>query len=234
MSCKVSVIQPVYNAAQYLEQNLACWTGQTLADIELIYVDDGSTDDSLRILQDCAKKDSRIHLYVLPENKGTWAARNLGIEKAHGKYTLFADADDTVLPETCEELARAMDESQADILQYDMEILNPHGLPQEDIAGVEQWVMPYDGLLYGRDVFTSCFRDGRYCWNLAGKVFRTELCKKVLSDIAAAGIQTASLRAAEDALLCFMLSYRAQSYKGLPKKKYYQYYYGRGGSGQKH
>lgn len=232
-ACKVSVIIPVYNMAQYLDQTIASWTAQTLKDIEIICIDDGSSDDSLRILEEKARADNRILVCAFPANKGTWAARNFGIEKAGGQYILFADADDTALPETCEELALTMDKCQTDILQYSAEVLDPNGQPEPNFAGLERYLTPYDGLLYGKDAFLLCFRDRKYAWNLCGKVFKTEICKNILSQIVAIGIQEEHVQIAEDVLLYFMLSYTAQSYKGIRGKKYYQYYRGRGGSGRK-
>lgn len=221
-ACKISVIIPVSNMAKDLDQTIASWTAQTLKDIEIICVDDGSSDDSLHILEEKAQTDSRLHVCTLPANKGLWAARNYGIEKASGQYIMFADADAAVLPETCEELAVAMDEAQTDILQYPIEVLNAKGLAEEEVVRTEHWLTPYDGVLHGKDAFTICFRERKHSWNLAGKMFRTEICKAVLSDIDAAGIQDEHVRSAEDALLYFMLSYTAQSYKGIQGKKYYQ------------
>ena len=233
-ACKISIIIPVYNMAQYLDKTIASWTAQTLKDIEIIYVDDGSSDGSLRLLEEKARANNRILVFAFPANKGTWAARNYGIEKASGRYILFADADDTVLPETCEELAMAMDESQTDILQYSIEVLNPNGLPEKDIADWERWLTPYYvGVQHGKDAFTICFRERKHSWTLWGKVYKTKICKEVLSDIIAAGIKDEHVRIAEDALLYFMLSYTAKSYKGIHGKKYYQYYLGHGGFGQK-
>lgn len=233
-ACKVSVIIPVFNMAKYLDQTIASWTGQTLKDIEVICIDDGSTDDSLRKLEDMAKSDSRIRLFSFSTNKGPWAARNYGVEEAAGQYILFADADDTVLPETCEDLVREMDKAQADILHFTAEVRNPNDLPEQEIADNERWLAPYNGLRYGKDVITLCFKERKIGWTLWNKMFKAGLCKKVLSDIIAAGLQDAYVRIAEDALLYFMLSFTAQSYKGIHGKKYYQYNFGLGGFGHQY
>lgn len=90
---KVSVIIPVYNAQQYLKQCLDSICQQTLHEIEIICIDDGSTDDSLRILQEYTKKESRLQI-LTQKNQGAGAARNCGLRAAKGLYLSFLDADD--------------------------------------------------------------------------------------------------------------------------------------------
>lgn len=92
---KVSVIVPVYNQEQYLSQCLDSICVQTLKTIEIICVNDGSTDGSLSILLEYQKKDSRICI-INQENKGLGAARNVGVLAAHGDYLVFVDSDDFV------------------------------------------------------------------------------------------------------------------------------------------
>ena len=90
---KVSVIIPVYNVEKYLRQNLESVANQTLKDIEIICVDDGSTDSSFEIVKEFAEKDSRF-IAVSQENGGAGAARNNGLRRAKGKYLSFLDSDD--------------------------------------------------------------------------------------------------------------------------------------------
>lgn len=90
---KVSVILPIYNVQPYLQQCLDTILNQTLRDIEVICVDDGSTDDSNLIVRELSKKDERLIL-LEQENKGAGAARNKGMEIAKGKYLSFLDSDD--------------------------------------------------------------------------------------------------------------------------------------------
>lgn len=90
---KVSVIIPVYNVEPYLKQCMDSVVGQTLKDIEIICVDDGSTDNSLDILREYAAEDSRIQI-IEQKNAGAGAARNNGMRYATGKYLSFLDSDD--------------------------------------------------------------------------------------------------------------------------------------------
>ncbi len=91
----ISVIIPVYNAEKYIKECLSSIIDQTYKNLEIICVDDGSTDHSLELLEFYRKKDSRIKIYK-QDNKGPAAARNLALEKANGDYISFVDADDTL------------------------------------------------------------------------------------------------------------------------------------------
>ena len=90
---KVSVIIPVYNVEKYLRECLNSVINQTLKDIEIILVDDGSTDSSLSICQEYAKKDDRI-IVLTQQNQGAAVARNNGIKIAKGEYLSILDSDD--------------------------------------------------------------------------------------------------------------------------------------------
>ncbi len=94
-SVKVSIIIPVYNTEKYLRQSLESAINQTLKDIEIICINDGSTDNSLNILEEYSRKDERIKIITQP-NQGQANARNLGISFAKGEYIGFLDSDDWV------------------------------------------------------------------------------------------------------------------------------------------
>lgn len=92
----ISIVMPVYNASNFLDKTVASVKNQTLTNIELICVDDGSTDNSLNILNDLAKENNFIKVYH-QENKGSGPARNKGIEFSKGEFIAFLDADDIYL-----------------------------------------------------------------------------------------------------------------------------------------
>ena len=112
---KASVIVPVYNAGPYLMQCLDSLKGQTLQDIEIICIDDGSTDDSPRILDEYAAEDKRIRV-VHKENEGLVAARKDGVRLAAGAYIGYVDSDDWVEGEMYERLYEKAEETQADLV----------------------------------------------------------------------------------------------------------------------
>lgn len=111
---KVSIIAPVYNVGEYLEQCMETLCGQTLKEIEIICVNDGSTDNSLSILESFAKKDPRVKI-ITKANAGIAAARNTGIEPALGEYILFVDSDDFIDKNYCEVLYSAAKKYDADL-----------------------------------------------------------------------------------------------------------------------
>ena len=113
---KVSVIIPVYNSANYLSQCLDSILNQTLKEIEIICVDDGSTDDSLSILNKYSKLDNRIKI-LKQNNKGGGIARNYGMSIAKGEYLIFLDSDDFFNENLLYETVKAADNFLADIVK---------------------------------------------------------------------------------------------------------------------
>jgi glycosyltransferase involved in cell wall biosynthesis len=90
----VSVVMPVYDAAEYISDTLNSILSQSLKDIEVIIIDDNSADDTLKLLQSFAANDSRIHLVNNSQNIGAGASRNIGLKIASGEYIIFLDDDD--------------------------------------------------------------------------------------------------------------------------------------------
>ena len=111
---RVSVIVPVYNAATYLPACIASLRAQTMEDIELIFVDDASTDDSLSLLRAAQAEDARVRVIAFPENRGVSAARNAGLDAAAGEFVGFCDADDWVEPGMFARLYEAAKAAEAD------------------------------------------------------------------------------------------------------------------------
>ena len=120
---KISVIVPVYNTQIYLEQCLKSLESQTLKEIEIICVNDGSTDDSAKILSDFAAKDSRFKI-IHQENKGQSAARNTGIGHASGEYIGFLDSDDWANPDMFEKLYTLAKTHDSDISMCSITVFN--------------------------------------------------------------------------------------------------------------
>ncbi|MBO5038346.1 MAG: glycosyltransferase [Alphaproteobacteria bacterium] len=111
----ISVIVPVYNAEKYLCQCLDSIINQTFEAIEILCVDDGSTDSSLAILNRYASKDDRIKVFS-QKNSGPAKARNVGLENSCGDYIMFCDADDTYEPNMCEEMYRTINDKNVDVV----------------------------------------------------------------------------------------------------------------------
>lgn len=113
----VSVVVPVYNTARYLPQCVDSLINQTLRDVEFIFVDDGSTDNSVEILEQYRKKDERIKI-LRQENMHAGVARNNGMKQATGKYIIFLDSDDYYDLTLLERAFRCAEKNQAEIVFF--------------------------------------------------------------------------------------------------------------------
>jgi glycosyltransferase EpsH len=126
----VSVIVPVYNAEQYLELCLESLCSQTMGDLEIICIDDGSTDDSAGILRSYIERDSRITVITQP-NRGQGAARNAGLARARGVWITGLDADDFLEPDAYA-CALELVTEQSDIICFSSEIEGTIAARQEE------------------------------------------------------------------------------------------------------
>ena len=115
---KVSVIIPVYNAERYLKQCLDSIINQTLKEIEIICVDDGSTDSSLEILKKYEKKDGRVQI-IQQKNQFAGVARNNGLKIARGKYVFFIDSDDFCEISLLNSVFLVAEKNNVDIVAFD-------------------------------------------------------------------------------------------------------------------
>ena len=122
----VSIIVPVYNVERYIKRCVDSLRGQTLQNIEIILVDDGSKDNSGCLCDEFAQQDSKIHV-IHKQNAGQGLARNDGLNIAKGRYVLFIDSDDFIEPDTCEKLSDRMEREQADLCSFGYQIETPQG-----------------------------------------------------------------------------------------------------------
>ncbi|MBQ5951117.1 MAG: glycosyltransferase family 2 protein [Lachnospiraceae bacterium] len=204
----LSVIIPVYNTAAYLLRCISSIRNQSYRNLEILCVDNGSSDDSLQILREFEKEDPRIT--VLEEKKkGVSAARNAGIRAAGGEYITFVDSDDAVAPKMYETLIGAMENEGADIAHCGYRRYEPDG-SFRDISGTGEYLaetnwQAIDHLLKGE----------KYIGSLCNKIYKTELFSGLEMD--------ESLVHNEDFLLNFQL-FRAAGKAVFLDKPFYQYY----------
>lgn len=154
---------PVYNGEKYLKQCIESLTNQTLEDIEIICINDCSTDKSLDILNAFAQKDSRIKIINQSINQGQSEARNLGIQLAKGEYIMFIDQDDWYELETCKKAYKQISENQNDFLIFNIryhyvesgnnKIDNKRLVPFEKVLSHPK-IKPYE---VGTNIFFSAF-----------------------------------------------------------------------------
>ena len=173
---KASVILPVYNVEDYLEECLDCILNQTLKEIEVICVDDGSSDRSLEILINYAQKDERI-IVLTQKNKGAGAARNYGLSIAKGKYLSFLDSDDVCDLSLLEKSVERAEEKSADIVIYKVSQFKLDSNNEKEFC---KWA--YHSENFSQEVFT--YKDSpkkifnsfqNWAWN---KLFRRDFIEK--------------------------------------------------------
>lgn len=124
----ISIIVPVYNAENVIEQTLQSLLTQTYTDFEVICVNDGSTDSSLERINTIAGDDSRV-VVLNQANAGVSVARNSGIAVANGDIAMFVDADDSLVSEACEFVAKTFEEQQCDVLTFGLQVEPPEAAP---------------------------------------------------------------------------------------------------------
>lgn len=115
----VSVVMPLYNAERYLSETIQSVLSQTYEDFELICIDDCSTDDTRKILEDFQNRDNRIRVLVNKDRKGAAKSRNRGIKEAQGKYLTFLDGDDIYDEEVIDKAYHAMERYDVDIVMFE-------------------------------------------------------------------------------------------------------------------
>ena len=155
-----SIIVTVYNIEKYIAECLDSLLGQNDVSFEIICVDDYSSDESFRIVQDYSKRDKRIRLYKLDKNVGLASARNLGIRKANGRYIYNIDGDDKLANGALKVMYDYMSNNQLDVLSFsalsffDSEELKKFGNENEYIRKNE-----YSGIWEGKRLFAELIKN---------------------------------------------------------------------------
>lgn len=129
---KISVLIPVYNASEYLDESISSLLNQTFADIELICVNDGSKDNSLEILNDFAAGDSRVKV-IDKENGGCGSARNRALEEASGEFVYFFDPDDLIEENAFELAYNSAVENDSDMVIFKANIFDSNGISNREV-----------------------------------------------------------------------------------------------------
>jgi len=168
MTCKVSIVVPIYDVEKYLAKCLDSLIGQTLSDIEIILVNDCSPDNSEEIVLDYQKKDSRIVYFKQSKNQGQGIARNVGVNAAKGEYILFVDSDDYLDLNAAEVLYKKAKELNLDVLEANyLKVFPTHQTKQENPV--------FDYVLNGNEFFEEIAFTYAVVWN---KLWRKEFLIK--------------------------------------------------------
>ena len=169
----ISVIIPVYNVAPYLPRCLESVCNQTYQNLEIILVDDGSTDKSLPICQQYAQKDNRITI-IHQKNGGLSAARNTGMDRMHGEFFTFIDSDDWIARDYCQMLLELINQSGADVSTGDYIYAFDDGSQKPSTVSTENktFSSTEDILYFGLKVHHTAWL----------KLYRTSVCGRLRFD----------------------------------------------------
>lgn len=147
----VSVVIPCFNVKPYLERCISALQTQTYQELEILTVDDGSTDGSRELLENLAKQDARIHVLFQPENRGVCAARNLALEQATGQWVCFCDGDDWFESSFVEKLLTCAHNENADYVFCNYQIVSDSKPPivSGSVAGLKSGCDPREVIACG-------------------------------------------------------------------------------------
>ena len=205
---KVSVIIPVYKVEKSIGRCLESVVNQTLQDLEIVIVDDGTPDNSMAIVRQFADKDSRFRILTHEHNRGLMQARKTGYSAAEGDYLLFCDSDDYLPLDAVEQLYTEAIQSGADVVSGDATLV----FPDNDRQVVRKSI-----LRYGTDK-TSVYKSlllGEYQHNLWGKVFK----KSLFRDHSYTTVE--HFTNGEDGFLFYQVMENVDKVVHLPKSVYY-------------
>lgn len=211
MPGKISIVVPVYNVEQYLDKCIQSILDQTYPNLEVILVDDGSTDRCSQICDEWSLRDSRIRV-IHQKNAGVAVARNVGIRAAGGEYLYFVDSDDWIATDLCEKVMQVFAVCDVDIVIFNCDQILENG---KSLGGTETL---REGLLSREDALKNLLQGNinGYLWN---KIYR----KKVFDNI-----WLPERTAFEDMAISYKLLINADQIYCLDEKLYY--YYQRAGS----
>lgn len=215
----ISILIPVHNAAAHVERTVGSALAQTHRDIEVVVVDDASTDGTALVVEGLQQADDRLRLVRLTDNVERFEARRRAVEEAHGDHLLFVDGDDYLDADFVERLVRDVEANgPADIVQTAIACDYDDPPSAEERQAYQDCLAPCAGVAVGSDVVHTIFRDGKAPWSVFAKLMSTELVRR-----AYALLPHARLVQAEDAVLIFVACTLATSWRGVPGIDGYHY-----------
>ena len=187
MTEKITVIVPVYNVEHYLNKCLDSLINQTYKNLEIIVINDGSTDNSGKICQEYAQKDNRI-IYIEKENGGQSEARNMGLDRMTGSYVTFVDSDDWVELDYVEVLYNKLIEYQADIAVGNYYSYNEQeGIFYFHIFGNSYYEKVYDNVSIFENFYESEHMKNFALICVGGKLYKSDLFRELRFEVGKLG-----------------------------------------------
>ena len=219
---KLSVIIPVYNEEKSLRRCLDSILSQSFKDLEIICVDDGSSDRSADILQDYVDRKPRVHATAFNRRLGTVLARKLALLDARGDYIMFADADDMILPGGCETAVRLIGECKADVLQFSVDF----EAEKKDAEQLDKFLRVFRSRTmesHGTNILYDCFVNHRFMHNLWNKIYRAGICREAVN-----AMPDIQLHHYTDQYLSFFILFFVKTFRSVVTKPCYRYHFGGG------
>lgn len=207
----ITIVIPAYNAENVIQRAIKSAQNQTYSNTEIIVVDDGSTDSTSSIAKRIAEGDRRIHVHSHDVNMRLFEARKTGVEKAHGDYILFLDADDVLLETCCEQCMHVLGRRSVDILHFGVETSYGGEVPEEVRTNDKRYFTPEAGMAFGEDIVHRIYEQRKGPWCVWGKMYAAEVVRRSMLDQ-----PPRSLQHGEDGYSFFVIARSAQSYLATP------------------
>jgi len=221
---KISIVIPVYNDGEFIKDCLESVLLQNYKNFEIICVNDGSTDNTLDVLNEYAKKDERVIVIDKKVNEGTMLARKSGAEIATGSYITFIDCDDVIAEDFLYYINESINKYNADIMHFNIAVqdfFHNNGKIERKHS-----LCPINKTLNStKEILRYTYLERKIHTALLGKAFRSEVCKKAFSQL-----PYEKNHVGEDVFSYLYLAYYANTYKGVCEidKDLYIYRYGLG------
>lgn len=225
VSPRVTIILPTFNDESTVADTLRSCLSQTLTDIEIICVDDASSDRTPEIIAEYGQRDPRIRLVRSATNRSAFQARRVGVQLASAPYILFVDGDDELLPTLAERTVREIERRQADLVGFAVEVVSTDGTP---VGGYQKRLKPMHRELRGAEVLAGLFPAGEPAQGQLWRyLFRTDVLREAYARLP----QDIALPRVNDLPVMFLVAALSQHYVSIDDRLY-RYHFGRGGSGQ--
>lgn len=221
----VSIVIPVFDDEEWVSKSLESCINQTIPEIEIICVDDASTDGTCEVIEKYRGADPRIKLVRLPENQSAFQARLAGISNSTAKWIMFLDGDDELAPTAVQEVLEAASTSGADVIGFGVDVVVPEGT---SVVRFARDLQPKYSSLVGDEIIEKLFPVGQVAQGHLWRYLWTADLLRRAYDAVPEGLK---LYRANDIPIAFLALAQATRYASVPSKLY-RYYWRRGVSGQ--
>lgn len=219
----ISIVVPAHNAASRIGDCLGSLLGQTLRDIEVVCVDDASTDGTAGLVKKLASEDSRLAYVRNDRGPNLSGARRAGTARTTGAYVMYVDGSDELVPDACARLLAEMHRSEVDILHFGVRVeagSKRDGEAAEEATGMTS---PAPQSLAGSSILTRCFLDWSYDYGIDHKLYRGDLARGAMRSLG----EIPGASAAEDVVEYFAIALAARTYRAIAPSHYYVHHLGR-------